>query len=59
MKKLLEENKTLTQIVSNARRPSACLDSISQNFLQKIQLTSIHYEKPSYGLEGKFASRAL
>ena len=44
MRKLLEENETLTQIVNDTRRPTACPptrivhQSISGNFLRKIRL---------------------
>jgi len=37
MKKLLMENKTLTQIVNNAGRPPTLHQSISQNFLRTIR----------------------
>jgi len=44
MKKLLEENETLTQFVYDARRPPPrrkFTESISRNFLQKIQLKMV------------------
>jgi len=42
MKKLLEENETLTQIVNNAGHPPGWFhQSISRNFLRKIRLKTI------------------
>jgi len=42
MNKLLQENKTLTQIVKDAGRKDGFHQSISRNFLRKIRLKIRH-----------------